>query len=124
MKMTDAVREAAAFVGINEKTVRKYRKEFFSNRGQFPETKKGKYIRHCLLNNETLGLDAAMGVRDNACKKGAANMTASSFCQWVNETLLLQHDLSADLPRQISLCTATRWLHQLGFRPQSHKKGA
>ena len=29
MNQTDAVRETASFVGVNEKTVRKYRKEFF-----------------------------------------------------------------------------------------------
>lgn len=77
------------------------------------------------MNNESLCLDAAMWVRENSHKKGAANMTASSYCQWVNETLLLQHNLPVNLPRHISLRTATpRWLHQLGFRPQSHKKGA
>ena len=53
----------------------------------------------------------------------AYNMTALSFCQWVNETLLEQYDLSANLPRRISLHTATRWLHHLCFHPQSHKKG-
>ena len=50
-------------------------------------------------------------------------MTATSFCQWVNNDLLPSYHLPPNLPR-ISLCTATRWLHKLGFRPQSHKKGA
>ena len=121
---TDAVMEAASFVGFNEKTVRNHHKEFFTNKGNFLETKQGKYTRECLLNNEDLRLEAAMWVRENAYKKGAANMTASSFCQWVNETLLWQHDLPANLPRRISLRTAARWLHHLGFYPQSHKKGA
>ena len=51
-------------------------------------------------------------------------MTAASFCQWVNETLLVQHNLDTNLPRRISVRTATQWLHHLGLRPQSHKKGA
>ena len=51
-------------------------------------------------------------------------MTAASFCQSVNETLLACHSLDANLPRRISILTATRWLHHLSFRPQSHKKGA
>ena len=51
-------------------------------------------------------------------------MTAASFCKWVNETLLVQHNLDANLPCRISLRTATRWLHHLGFQIQSHKKGA
>lgn len=124
MKATDAVVEAASFVGVNEKTVRSYRREFFSNKGKFKETKRGHYTRNSHLQNEDLKLDAAMWVRENAHKKGAANMTASSFCQWVNDMLLEQHDIPPDLPHRISVSTATRWLHQLGFRPQSHKKGA
>ena len=123
MKLTDAVKKAGSFVGVNEKTVRKYRKEYFSNHGRFLETKRGKYTRQCLLNNEDLRLEASIWVHENAHKKGGANMTALSFCQWVNDTLLEQHDLPANLPRRISLRTATRWLHHLGFRPQSHKKG-
>ena len=63
-------------------------------------------------------------MRENAYRKGEANMTATSFCQWVNNDLLPSYHLPPNLPRTISLCTATRWLHKLGFRPQSHKKGA
>ena len=124
MKATDAAREAASFVGFNERTVRKYNDDFFTNRGQFPETKRGKYTWQCLLSNEILRLEAAMWVQENAYQKGAANMTAASFCQWVNEALLVQHNLDANLPRRISVRTATQWLHHLGLRPQSHKKGA
>ena len=124
MKLTDAVREAASFVGLNEKTVRKYRNDFFTNQGQFPETRRGKYTRESLLSNENLRLDAAMWVRENSYKKGAANMTAASFREWVNNTLLPNAAIPESLPHEISIRTATRWLHQLGFRPQSHKKGA
>ena len=79
--------------------------------------KRGKYKRDCLFSNEDIKLEAAMWVRENSYKKGAANMTAASFCSWVNDTLLLQHNLPANLPRRISLRTAARWLHHLGFRP-------
>ena len=104
MKTTDAVIEVASlFVGLDKRTVCKYRKEFFTNHGRFPETKRGKYTRQCPLNNENLCLNASMWVHENAHQKGAAYMTAPSFCQWVNETLLLQHELSANLPCRISL---------------------
>ena len=63
-----------------------------------------------------------MWVRENAYRKGEANMTATSFCQWVNNDLLPSYHLSPNLPRTISVRTATRWLHKLGFRPQLHKK--
>ena len=71
----------------------------------------------CLVKDENLCLEAAMWVRENACKKGEENMTTKSFCQWVNDQLLPSHSLPPNLLRQISLRTATRWLHQLGYRP-------
>ena len=51
-------------------------------------------------------------------------MTAGSFCAWVNKELLPSRNLPPNFPRSIGLRTATRWLHRLGYRPQSHKKGA
>ena len=124
MGSRDAAKEAASITGFNERTVRKYTKELFDNRGKFPETRRGKHERHCLHNDENIRLEASMWVRENSCKKGDANMTAQSFCQWVNDCLLPSHDLPPAYPRSISLRTATRWLRRLGFRPTSHKKGA
>ena len=60
----------------------------------------------------------------HAVRKGEANMTAGSFCGWVNNELLPSSSLPPSFPRSIGLRTATRWLHRLGYRPQSHKKGA
>ncbi len=124
MNVTDAAQEAASITGFNEKTVRTYRKDFYDNGGKFKESRQGKHQRHCLLNDENLRLDAAMYVREHAYQKGAANLMAKSFCQWVNNELLPSHTLSPQLPSSIYVRTATRWLHQLGFRPQYHKKGA
>jgi hypothetical protein len=121
MLLMDAAQESASFTGFNEKTVRRYRKQFFDG---FEDMKQGKYERCCLLNEEELRLDAVMWARENAYKKGEANMTAGKFCQWVNNELLPSHVLSSNLPRTISVRTANRWLHQLGFTPQSHKKGS
>ena len=124
MNAKDAAREAGSIAGFNEKTVRQYRSDFYKNGGKFSETKQGKYKRHWLLNDENLRLEASMWVRENSYKKGEPNMTAQSFCQWVNDHLLPSQNLPPELPRSISLRTATRWLRRLGFRPQSHKKGA
>ena len=109
---------------LNEKTVRQYRKQFLDGKGRFTDTKQGKYECHCLLNDEELRLHAAMWAREHAYKKGEANMTAERFCQWVNNDLLPSHILPSNLPRTISVRTANRWLHQLGFTPKSHKKGS
>lgn len=124
MNMKDAAQEAGSIAGFNEKTVRQYRSDFYKNGGKFSETKQGKYKRHWLLNDENLRLEASMWVRENSYKKGDPNMTAQAFCQWVNDHLLPSQDLPPELPRSISLRTATHWLRRLGFRPQSHKKGA
>ena len=124
MCVMGAAQEAASITGFNEKTVKLYHKEFFENEGHFKETRQGKYRRNCLLKDENLRLEAAMGVREHACKKGEANMTAKSFSQWVNEELLPLHNLPANLPQSISVRTATRWLHPLGYFPLFHKRGA
>ena len=115
MKSTAAALEAASITGLNEKTVRRYRKEFYENKGHFKEEKRGKYQQHCLYNNENLCMEAARFVRENGCKKGEACLNAKLFCQWVNSDLLPSRDLPPNLPRRISVRTATRWLHRLGF---------
>lgn len=76
LKSTAAAFEAAWITGYNEKTVRRYSKEFYENKGCFTEEKRGKYMRHCLLNDENLRLEAAMYVREQGYKKGEANLNA------------------------------------------------
>ena len=49
-------------------------------------------------------------------------MTAQSFCKWVNNHLLPSSHLPLLYPCIISLRTAIRWLHYLGFKPVSHNK--
>ena len=63
-------------------------------------------------------------VRSNADVKGKPNMTAAGFCARVNSDLLpkvLNNHPSA--PSNISIRTARRWLHKLGFKQVSSKKG-
>ena len=60
MNVMDAAKEAASITSYNEKMVRQYCKEFFTQKGKFKEGKQGKYKRHCLLNDENLRLKAAM----------------------------------------------------------------
>ena len=74
-------------------------------------------------NNEELNHKAAKWVREHAFIQGEPNMTAKSLCCWVNDTLLPSSHLQPHFPRFISLRTGIRWLHHLGFKPVSHKKG-
>ena len=98
MMSTAAALEAASATGFNEKTVRKYRKEIYENKGSFKDGKRGKYMRHCLLNDENLRLEAAMFIREHGYRKGEANLNAKSFCQWVNQTGV-PRSISFGLPR-------------------------
>ena len=52
MQVMDAAREAGSITGYNECTVRKYREEFFSNKGELEEMKRGKYKRFCIYHDE------------------------------------------------------------------------
>ena len=49
-------------------------------------------------------------------------MMAQTFCDWINNSLLVSSHLPPFFPMEISLRTAVRWLHHLGFKPVSHKK--
>ena len=50
-------------------------------------------------------------------------MTAKTFCQWVNEDLLPYSTLQPFFPRHISIETACKWLHHLGFEVIKDGKG-
>ena len=76
-----------------------------------------------MYHDETLNLKAAEWVRENTFVKGRPNMTAQTFCDLINNSLLVSSHLPPFFPREISLRTAVRWLHHLGFKPVSHKKG-
>ena len=123
MSVKDAAKEAGSIVGLSEKTVRKYRNDFFTNKGSLTPLKQGKYERHCVYHDERLNHKAAEWVRAHAFMKGEPNMTAQSFCDWINSDLLVASHLPTFFPREISLRTSIRWLHHLGFKPVSHKKG-
>ena len=49
-------------------------------------------------------------------------MTGAKFSMWVNTQLLPDAELLPGCLQQIKLRTAIKWLHPLGFRPQTHKK--
>ena len=64
-----------------------------------------------------------MYVRANAAPRGRPNLTSSAFCQWVNNDLLPNLVLEPDYPRRVSVETARKWLHELGFDILQLSKG-
>ena len=88
----------------------------------FTESKQGKHSQNFILDNEELRYKAALWIRKNATLKGKPNMTGTTFSAWVNTDLLPTAELSTGFPTLIQPRTAIKWLHRLGFQPQSHKK--
>ena len=114
----------ASLVGKTERTVRDWKYSFISNNGSFPETQQGKYRRQGVLwQKEELNETVTDYVRANAVVKGKPNMTAISFCRWVNESLFPNSILEPGYPRRVSVQTARTWLHKLGFQVLEKKKG-
>ena len=71
-------------IGFAERTVRGYWKEFVENSFKFQDSQQGKWERHLILNDENLRKRASKWVCENACIKGAPNMTTAMFCEYVN----------------------------------------
>ena len=97
--MKEAATEAGSIVVFIEKSVWKYRNDFFTNKRTLTPLKQGKYERHCVYHDELLNHKAAEWVRANAFMKGTPNMTAQTFCDWVNSNLLLSSPLPPFFPR-------------------------
>lgn len=111
-------------LGMNEKTVRRWRYDWISNQGSFSDSTKGKYERYVVIDDEEYRDKAVKWIRENVSVKGKPNMTAVTFCSWLESDLLpLVKEHHPDAPSKVSLPTATRWLHKLGFNPSSTKKG-
>ena len=54
---------------------------------------------------------------------GRPNLTAGAFCQWLNNELLPNTVLDPGYPRSVSVETARKWLHDLGFYVLQMSKG-
>ena len=83
-----AAAEVALLLGRSSKTVRMWRKDFYGNKGQFSQYKRGKYHRFCAFDDESYKKLALTWIRSNAVRKGRPNMTAASFQQYLNTKLL------------------------------------
>lgn len=121
---TRAAEFVSSVIGKSDRTVRQWRQDLLANDGVLPGTRQGQYRRSGVLwQNEELNKKAVQYVRVNAAVKGKPNMTALSFCKWVNKSLLPNCTLEPGYPRSISVETARTWLHCLGFQVLSPKKG-
>ena len=123
--LTKAVELISEVVGLSDRTVREWRSQFVANQGSFPDSEQGRYQPSGVLwHNDELNKAALQFVqKKNTCVKGTKNLTSVSLCKWINEVLLMNSVLEPGYPRKVSLSTALRWLHNLGFEVVKKKKG-
>lgn len=119
---TKAAEYAGMMIRKTDCSVRQWKQDFLDNKG-IPDNKQGKYQRTGVLwSSEELNWKATKYVRENANVKGQPNMTSLSFCRWVNDDLQ-NTSLPPGFPRRVSIQTARKWLHHLGFIVLSGKQG-
>ena len=124
LQKTDTAATVAEFLHKSERTIRRWIDDFVTNGGHFSDTQQGHYIRNnTLMSNEELCEKARVYVRENAAPRGRPNLTAGAFCQWVNNDLLPNSVLEPGYPRRVSVETARKWLHDLGFEILQLSKG-
>ena len=123
LSFTNAAEYIGIMIGKSERTVRQWHADFREN-GAILDSKQGRYQRSGILwSSEQLNKKVSEYVRQNANVKGKPNLTTHSLCCWINEELLQNEILEPGFPRHISVETARKWLHQLGFEVLSGDKG-
>ena len=123
MATTKAAEYTGIMLGKSDRTVRQWKADFREN-GCIPDTKQGRYQRSGILwSSEDLKKKAYKFVRENTNVKGRPNLTKHSFCRWVNDELLPNEILEPGFPRCVSVETARKWLHEMGFEVLSADKG-
>ena len=124
LKKTDSAAAVGEILCKNECTIRRWVDDFVANGGEFSDTQQGHYRRsNSLMMNEDICERARVYVRENSAPRGRPNLTASSFCQWVNNELLPNSVIEPGYPRRVSVETARKWLHDLGFEILQRSKG-
>jgi len=122
---TRATEYAAILIGKSMNTVFAWQDSFYENEGSLVDHQQGRYQRSGVLwSNENLNSKAAKYIREKAAVKGTSNLTCIAFCEWVNEDLLPNESLEPGFPRRVSVETARKWMHHLGFEVLTARKGS
>ena len=69
-----AAAEVARLLGFNEKTIRIWRRDFFVNKGEFSEYRRGSYVRYAVLQDQEYRDLALEWVRANSISNGSPNL--------------------------------------------------
>ena len=66
---------------------------------------------------------ATQYIQENSTVNGRPNITTLDLCKWINKSLLPNFILELVYPRKVSIETARKWLHELGFQVLITKNG-
>ena len=88
LSVTSASNAVSNFMQFSGKSIRKCRKQYMNNRGDFNEYGRGKYQRESLMFDDHFCTCARNWARENANRRGQPNMTVHDFRDYVNHTLL------------------------------------
>ena len=88
MQVMDAVREEASITGYNKRNVRKYCNEFFCNKGEWEETKRGK-VQMILYLPRRGDKPQGSSLGEKACfsKGSSKHDSLYALCEWINNDL-------------------------------------
>ena len=119
----EAAVKVSRIVHHHERSIRRWR-DSFRQHGDIPSLKVGQYERQTLADDEEVRRKATARARKHSNVKGQPNMTIQDFCQYLNNDLLPSLSFLRGLPNKVSLETARKFLHNLGFeRVDTGKKG-
>ena len=119
----EAAVKVSRIVHHHERSIRRWR-DSSRQHGDIPSLKVGQYERQTLADDEEVRRKATAWAREHSNVKGQPNMTIQDFCQYLNNDLLPSLSFLRGLPNKVSLETARKFLHNLGFeRVDTGKKG-
>ena len=106
---------AESFVGTSERTLRKWRGEFYAE-GEIQRSARGGNLKNPL--NGDIKKEVIEWLRRQTAKRNN-RLTVSSFCRWLNNEFLPAHtQIQVD---KVSRVTAWRWMYSLGFRFNNYR---
>ena len=110
---------------VSSKTLLKWKRAFEMGGFTFIPSRKGKYQRPWILDDEAMKLSARTFIMEHAAPKGLPNMKVTDFQDFVNTTLLKDISVKSlnGICAPISEETARKWLYRLGCRSKYLSSG-
>ena len=117
----ESAESTAVALGIEKRSVTRWHKEYYREKGDISGDKRGKYTRLALLNQEDITRKSVKWLREKV-HNAKYFLTAAKFQSWLNEYLSTLN-LPEHFPKAVSEVTAYRYLRKLGFHRRQYRQG-